>query len=272
MSDVKDKGTMLARILFISCWFALISCGDASRKDKEKLCLDEVSLRQFVVATSVDPNQVRCAEVLDSILRSHLADSCIFRQTASFLIKEFSDPNSPYRNEAMCVRLFQSELSSNWFSQIEKEKARSYLQLLHQNTVGSAANDFAYLTPGGNRRRLYEVRSRFCLLFFYNPECEACKDMKAALLLSEIISSKIHDGELKVVAIYIDNDQAVWRKNLAGQPGMWLQGRDENGYLFKHKIYDLKAIPTIYLLDRNKMVLLKDCVSVAAIQDILQKS
>ncbi len=58
----------------------------------------------------------------------------------------------------------------------------------------------------------------------------------------------------------------IWKKHLPEMPKNWIHGRDENEYPYKNNIYDLHAIPTIYLLDRNKRVILKDVLSVIAIE------
>ena len=46
--------------------------------------------------------------------------------------------------------------------------------------------------------------------------------------------------------------------------------QDENEYLYKSNVYDLHAIPTIYLLDRNKKVILKDVLDVRVIEKALK--
>jgi len=53
-------------------------------------------------------------------------------------------------------------------------------------------------------------------------------------------------------------------------PANWTVAHDSSGILYAKSIYDLKAIPTVYLLDKNKTVLLKDCISVPLIEQRLQ--
>ena len=52
------------------------------------------------------------------------------------------------------------------------------------------------------------------MLFFYNPECNACKEMKEAINTSLVIAVKIKSGDLQVLAIYTDNDQKAWLNHL----------------------------------------------------------
>jgi hypothetical protein len=160
-------------------------------------------------------------------------------------------------------------MNSKWYGGYEKEVAAGKLKLLQQNNLGNPANDFTYLTPAGYKKKMYHIRADFILLYFNNPECPACKEMKEALVKSETIRLKVKSGELKVLSMYTDKDEKLWLSHLNEYPESWIQGRDEDEYLYKNKIYDLRAIPTIYLLDKDKKVLLKDCTNVGEIERAL---
>ena len=96
--------------------------------------------------------------------------------------------------------------------------------------------------------------------------------MKAALTTSQVIKDKLALKQLKLLAVYTDTDLVLWRKHLPELPGQWIGGRDEGEYLYKNNVYDLKALPTVYLLDKNKKVVLKDCQSMSLIgQNLLSK-
>jgi len=116
---------------------------------------------------------------------------------------------------------------------------------------------------------MYDIRANHLILYFNNPDCPACIEMKSAITASPIITAKLNSGDLKILSIYTDNDETLWLNHLAEYPKQWLHGRDEDEYLYKNKVYDLRAIPTVYLLDKDKMVLLKDCVDVREIEMVL---
>ena len=93
--------------------------------------------------------------------------------------------------------------------------------------------------------------------------------MKAALNESSIISGKIETGDLKILAMYTDKNEKLWLDSLKSYPAKWIAGRDENEYLYTKKVYDVRAISTIYLLDEQKKVMLKDATSVKKIEQAL---
>lgn len=59
-------------------------------------------------------------------------------------------------------------------------------------------------------------------------------------------------------------------KTLTGFPKRMVNGYVKNSVIKEKNLYDLKAIPTLYLLDKDKKVLLKDA-TVAQIDQYLQQ-
>jgi thiol-disulfide isomerase/thioredoxin len=256
----------MKKVLVVTLVF-LASCLSKSRKEAKHV-YDETSLKAFVLGTH-SISEKDAAMQLDSILIAASKDSAIFRKTISFLEFPFSNPNSDYRNQSLYAKLLHIQINSNWYRAFEKEIAVGKLKLLQQNNVGSPAIDFNYLTPAGYKKQMYEIKTAYTLLYFYSPECNTCKQMKAALESLSVINDKILKKQLTVLAIYVDKDEKTWLDHLSEMPSTWTQGRDQGEYLYKNRIYDLRAIPTLYLLDQDKKVLLKDCLLISLIEEKL---
>lgn len=256
-------------LIILTLWVLLSSCQNTTGKEERHAAvMDEQTLKNFVLSiptTSVE----RLTQKLDSLLVDVRGDSNRFYKTVSYLEKPLGDPNSSLRNETLYMRVLQEKLKSTFTDSSSKNKARERLYLLMQNRVGGAANDFTYYTASGGRRTLNAIKARYTLLYFYNPECDACKQMKTALLASEVITRAVSSGDLKVLAIYTDRNEKIWINHLADMPSPWIHGRDENEYLYKNKVYDLRAIPTLYLLDAQKKVLLKDVLDLRQVEAVI---
>ena len=72
------------------------------------------------------------------------------------------------------------------------------------------------------------------------------------------VTERIADGRLKVLDVYIDEEIDEWKAHLADYPKTWINGYDPTHTLRADLTYNVRAIPSIYLLDRDKTVLLKD--------------
>ena len=225
--------------------------------------VNEGALQEFLTAQyPATEGQVK----LDILLDAYINDSSSFVESVSYLDKKLGNPNSTYRNEALYSALLSKQIQSSFYDDATKAKLRKKLFLVLQNRPGSPANDFVYVTPSGMQKTMYDLKAKRTLLLFYNPECGACKDMRETLSASTSINAAIADKELEVLAIYTDKDEKIWLDHLAEMPVGWKQGRDETAALHDNSVYDLKAIPSLYLLDEQKNVLLKDCMNVSEIE------
>jgi hypothetical protein len=66
------------------------------------------------------------------------------------------------------------------------------------------------------------------------------------------------DGTLQILAVYPDKDLTEWKKYAGEMPAQWINSYDHKTVIKDEDLYDLKAIPSLYLLDKTKRVLLKD--------------
>ena len=96
-----------------------------------------------------------------------------------------------------------------------------------------------------------------------------CEHIRTEIVASPLLSEMIRQGKLKVLALYPDEDLTAWRAHAPQMPSTWINAYDAGTYISKEGIYDLKAIPSMYLLDRDKRVLAKDAFEVGYIEWLL---
>lgn len=178
----------------------------------------------------------------------------------------FYDPNSPYRDDELYIPMLVVALESNLLDEYERMPYESDLHITTQNRVGELANDVELTLPSGEVMALSDVEADYTLLFISNPGCPMCRDVKQDILHSQLLSEMIASAELQVVVLYPDADIDAWRESLSEYPTEWINGYDAEQMIESEDLYDLKAIPSLYLLDADKRVVLKDCVSVSYIE------
>jgi hypothetical protein len=117
---------------------------------------------------------------------------------------------------------------------------------------------------------MYNVKSDFTIIYFNNPGCSLCRDITNAMKESAIITKMVRNGKLKVLAIYPDEQLDEWLKHRADMPNEWINGYDKGQLIDREKLYNVNAIPALYLLDKQKVVLVKDSINVGEIEEILK--
>ena len=169
------------------------------------------------------------------------------------------NPNSPFYNEALYGQYLEALLNTLPADDVRRSTFDFRLKLLKRNSVGQVATDFAYYLPGGERRTLAAtpVKSDRLLLVFYDPECESCHAVLGQMAANRALAEAVEAGKLSVLAVYTEGNDAAWRKALPDMPAGWLVGSDREA-VKNGALYDLKAMPSLYLLDGKKRVLLKD--------------
>ncbi|MEG0794949.1 MAG: DUF5106 domain-containing protein [Odoribacter sp.] len=167
---------------------------------------------------------------LETMMHSAAVDSLMFndfyRMSENLLYK----PTSPLRNDEYFIEVLQAVILSKDVAPINKIRPQYQLDMALKNRIDSMASDFVYTTVLGKKSSLFAAKGEYIVLVFYNPDCPACSDIK------EYIKAQGIDRRATVVFVNPDVDT----------------------HLQTDELYDLKAIPTLYLLDKEKKVLLKD--------------
>lgn len=172
--------------------------------------------------------------------------------------KYLYDPNSPMRNEEFYIPVLEAMTASPVLSETEKIRPQARLELAQKNRPGTKALNFTYTLASGATGTLYQCPAEYTLLFINNPGCHACAETIEGLKSSQVISQLVAEKRLKILAVYPDEELEEWHKHRSEFPDEWINGYDKTQSMKMKSLYDLKAIPTLYLLDKNKTVLLKD--------------
>lgn len=181
------------------------------------------------------------------------------------------DPNSPLRNDEKYIHVLENAVQSSLLDEYERMPYEYDLEIARQNRIGRTANDFTYTLASGRTATLHNIKANYTLIFISNPGCPMCREVKEQITTSPMLQELIERKELKVLVIYPDTDLEAWREHLQDYPASWINGYDADQRIEKERLYDLKAIPALYLLDKQKRVMAKDCTDVAYIEKLLSE-
>lgn len=208
----------------------------------------------------IDDGRKYVRSLFDNIEARQLADtlSNVLDVFSKLMDRYLYDPNSPFRDEDL-YQPFLEGLASSPLT--DPELAPSYLysaRMCSLNAIGTPAADFHFMDASGRKHNLYEVKANYTLLFFSNPECNACEEIVNALKENSAITRAVSSGTLAIVNVYIDEDLNAWRRHLPEIPKDWYNGFDPGQTVRSQHLYNIRGIPSLYLLDKNKRVIMKD--------------
>ena len=180
--------------------------------------------------------------------------------------KVLHDPNSPARSDELYIAVLEAQIASPHYDKYEKMAPEYALRLAMQNRIGHKANNFRYTDIKGRTRDMYSLRNDFVIVYINNPGCAMCRDISKALQESQLISQMQQEGQLKILAIYPDENLDEWHRHHSEIPSQWINGYDKGCLIEREMLYNINAIPALYLLDREKKVLVKDSTDVGEIE------
>ncbi len=183
-----------------------------------------------------------------------------------------NDPNSALRSDEKYIPVLEAAIASPFYDEYERMPYQYDLQIASQNRLGRVANDFRYTLASGQSSMMSDIEADYLLLFISNPGCAMCGDVKAQMQSSTLITDLVKRGSLSILVLYPDEDLQAWREHLADYPPQWINAYDKGTVITRERLYDLKAIPSLYLLDAQKRVVVKDCTDVAQIEQQLSQA
>ena len=151
----------------------------------------------------------------------------------------FEDQLSPVRNDRVYLIFLEEMKNSPCFDETEKERIAFKIKTTNKNLPGDIAINFNFKDENGKEHQLSDYKDQKVILYFYDPDCENCHEVSAWLKQQTI------PADIKVLKMVADNHISY--------------------------IYSLKNMPTIFLLDKENKVILKDCTAQELIENISTK-
>ena len=179
------------------------------------------------------------------------------------------DPNSPLRNDELYIPILEVLVESPLYDEYDRIAPAYDLELARENRIGEVANDIAYTLVNGKRGRLHDIDSDYVILMFSNPGCPMCREIIEQISSSPLLNEMMENDLIEVLSVDPDEDLEAWRDHLGEMPRRWINGYDDGMKISEERSYNLQAIPSLYLLDGEKRVIIKDGTSVAQIENAI---
>lgn len=229
----------------------------------EQAFVDYINILNYVSKEQADKSLVYT-------LKKAEVDTVMYGYYGGLFEKYLYDPNSPFRNEEFYIPVLQELIKSPLLNDEEISSYRFQNEMVLKNRVGELSNNFEYTIEGGQTFSFHDLKSEYTLLMFSNPGCMTCKEVIKQLSNSKVLSDALALNSntrtmLTILTLFPDNDLEEWFAYLPQMPSNWIHGYDKNMQITYKKLYDIKAIPTLYLFDKDKKVILKD-TSIGAIE------
>lgn len=152
-------------------------------------------------------------------------------------------------DEAVYGEYLTAALATGKLSEADAQKAEWMLDYyIRKNAVGTTAADFRFATPEQSECTLHSFMPGDTItMIIYDPDCAHC---------SEVIK-ELTPLRGNVLAMCVESTPQRWEQTRQALPKGWIQAYDRTGIL-DQDLYSLHSLPSIYLLDGERKVILKN--------------
>ena len=229
--------------------------------DMKLVANDDFMEQGFVNYLSVLPivDALTAERSVEAMMKRAEVNGVAYKKLVNIAEKYLFEPNSPMVSDEMYIMFLNQVLKTSVLSKVEKSRFEYQHRVVMKNRVGSVATDFIYMDKDGKTGSLHQLKAEETLLVFYDPECDNCAEIIEKLRYDRRLNSKIMSGKLRVLAVYAGDNRTLWEQHLPKMPTNWLVGRAVSK-IQPLGLYVLRAMPAIYLLDKDKKVVKKEAV------------
>lgn len=214
-------------------------------------------LMKDIVKLMIRSDSAAIAEGLHIFLNSLHEDDQSLRSSSHYAYLYLGSPSSSVRNESLYLQYLETLLKVPDIPEDLSERSMERLRKTKLNQEGTIANDFDYIDRNGREGSLHHFKANQTMLIFYDPECPHCPEIIERIARNPKVNAAIKSGAMKVLAVYTEGKKDVWESTNDDFPDIWTIAYDQTGIL-DAELYDIPAMPTVFLLDADKRVLIKD--------------
>jgi len=143
----------------------------------------------------------------------------------------------------------------DWLGEENAQKLREHVAKLRFNLIGNLAQDLKVETLHGEYAKLHEIKAKYILVMFWEPNCGHCKKVVPAV--AKMYKDFTRD-EFEVFSFYTQTDKEEWAKYIEEKGyDEWYNVWDPYNLTNFRFFYNIYSTPTLYLLDENKKIIAK---------------
>jgi thiol-disulfide isomerase/thioredoxin len=216
------------------------------------------------------------AKAVDLLLDKAKANLEIKKYTLSWLSQYALESNIMGMDELFVyiVENYYMKGYADWMSKDLLDKYAKRAQEIAPNVIGNKAPEIRMVDMDNNEIPMSYIDAKYTLLIFWAPDCGGCT--REVPIIDSIYRNRLKAKGVRIYAVNIDVNKDQWSKVIKEKKlsDDWIHVYDPEQKSTYKADYDVYATPSIYLLDKNKIIRGKrlDHTNISYLVDILERS
>lgn len=196
-------------------------------------------------------------------------DGTTLRRLSEMFAGTFFVPGNPLYDEDIYVSVLKREQQCRAVTSEEKLGIEWYLNMISCNRPGSEISDLLLSSPDGSEVFLHDEIEVPSLIFLYGSQCSLCRSLAVGLSSSQEIATACRNGDISLISIYIGEDDDIFASMCRQLGPLWEDFKDAGLAVQMRNVFDLRLVPSIYVVSEDRTVLVKGSVDIPAIEKML---
>lgn len=189
------------------------------------------------------------------LLERASTDGDILLLYADIADKYLYSGQGPFVSEEAYLPFAQAVVDSKKIDKLRKLRYSYQCDVMTKNQLGMTITNFEYKLPGSDKRyKIKKLKSPYILLYINDPDCDDCSIATLRLSVSQVLLQAIREERLVVLSLYPDGETEEWLAKIGEYPKEWTVASMEEG----DRYFDLRIMPAMYLLDKDKKIILRN--------------
>ena len=193
---------------------------------------------------------------MDKVLDRARAHPSVFQYSLIYLMNHYVNSNI-MGMDAVYVHLAEKYYLSGqapWADSTFLKNLADNVNKTKPNLIGKTAPNLVMESITGEWYALHQVKARYTVLYFWEPNCGFCKE-ETPRLYDLFRKWKLHG--LAVFAVYTQGKKEEWSRYLDEKGFDWINVYDPQNASYFRYYYNVVSTPTLYLLDQDKKIIAK---------------
>lgn len=144
--------------------------------------------------------------------------------------------------------------ADEWTTKETLEKLQQRVNMIKPNFLGNDAPQLILWDTLGNKINLRDIDAKFTVLYFYDPDCGHCQ-RKTPILYEQY--PEMQAKGVEILGICTGTDEKKWKDFIKNLDLGWINLADLQSQTYVKYFYDVRSTPTVYILDKDKKIILK---------------
>lgn len=155
------------------------------------------------------------------------------------------------------VDTYYAKGKATWMDKEQLDKLIAQAETIRPTLIGNIAPDLTFIKEDGSQVSIHGIKSDYLVLFFWDPECGHCK--KQTPFVVDFYKAYKEKG-VEVLSICTKTGADIsscWSTIKERGMDIWVNASDQYLRNRYKTIYDVKTTPQIFILDKDKKILVK---------------